>query len=257
MGYVQVERSDGIVTVTLSNPGKKNAVPADAWPDLTAVFREIAGWRDDRCLVLTGKDGDFSSGADVSGMAAESVDHPLRMMRSVSSAVEALAALPQPAIARVDGVCVGVGLNLALCCDIVIAGDDARFSEIFVRRGLSLDGGGSWVLPRTVGLLRAKELALLGDIVSAAEAEHIGLVTRVVPNDRLDAEVAELAARLAAGPPHAMSTTQRLLGQSSQVTLSQALETEAQAQAVNLGSRDTAEAMLAFLERREPHFEGH
>jgi 2-(1,2-epoxy-1,2-dihydrophenyl)acetyl-CoA isomerase len=157
----------------------------------------------------------------------------------------------------VDGVCVGVGLNLALCCDIVIAGDDARFSEIFVRRGLSLDGGGSWVLPRTVGLLRAKELALLGDIVSAAEAEHIGLVTRVVPNDRLDAEVAELAARLAAGPPLAMSTTKRLLGQSSQVTLSQALEAEAQAQAVNLGSRDTAEAMLAFLERREPHFEGH
>jgi 2-(1,2-epoxy-1,2-dihydrophenyl)acetyl-CoA isomerase len=145
---------------------------------------------------------------------------------------------------------------MALACDIVVASDDSRFSEIFVRRGLSIDGGGSWSLPRTVGLLKAKELALLGDIITAAEAERIGLVSRVVPRPDLDATVAELARRLAAGPPLALSMTKRLLDNSGQLTLAQALEAEAQAQIVNFGTRDTAEAMAAFVEGREPRFRG-
>ena len=256
MRHVQVERSDGIVTVTWSNPAKRNAIPASAWPELEATFREVAGRRDDRCVVVTGAGDDFSSGADVTGDGAGG-RHPLQAMRSIAGAIEALHALPQPVVARVAGVCVGIGLNLALTCDLVVASDDAQFSEIFVRRGLSIDGGGSWSLPRTVGLLRAKELALLGDIISAAEAERIGLVTRMVPRAELDTTVAELAGRLAAGPPLAMSMTKRLLDQSAQVTLAQALEAEAQAQTVNFGTKDTAEAMLAFVERREPRFEGH
>jgi len=178
-------------------------------------------------------------------------------MRRVSAGIEALHAVPQPVIARVAGVCVGVGMNMALSCDLVIASEDARFSEIFARRGLSIDGGGSWVLPRVVGLLKAKELALLADIIPAAEAERLGLVTRVVPRAELDATVAELAARLAAGPPLALSMTKRLLNQSAQITLAQAVEAEAQAQSVNFASRDTAEAMQAFLERRDPTFERH
>jgi 2-(1,2-epoxy-1,2-dihydrophenyl)acetyl-CoA isomerase len=156
----------------------------------------------------------------------------------------------------VAGVCVGIGLNMALACDIVIASDDARFSEIFVRRGLSIDGGGSWSLPRIVGLLKAKELALLGDIIPASDAERVGLVTRVVRRTDLDTEVADLAGRLAAGPPLALSMTKRLLDQSAQLTLAQALEAEAKAQAVNSGTKDTAEAMLAFVERRDPRFAG-
>lgn len=256
MGFVQVERDGGVVTVTLSNPAKKNAVPADAWPDLAAVLREVAASQDDRCLVLTGAGDDFCSGADMTA-ATQPGEHPLRQMRAVGDAIDALHALPQPAIARVAGVCVGIGLNMALCCDLVVAADDARFSEIFVRRGLSIDGGGSWSLPRVVGLLKAKELALLGDIVPADEAERIGLVSRVVPRAELDRTVAELAGRLAAGPPLALSMTKRLLDQSVQVTLAQAVEAEAQAQAINLSTRDTAEAIAAFVERRKPSFEGH
>jgi 2-(1,2-epoxy-1,2-dihydrophenyl)acetyl-CoA isomerase len=256
MGYVQVEREAGVVTVTIVNPAKKNAIPSDAWPEVGAAFREVAARSDDRCLVLTGAGDDFCSGADVSGEGAVGTDHPVRGMRSVSSAIEALHAVPQPVVARVAGVCVGVGLNMALACDIVVAADDARFSEIFARRGLSIDGGGSWVLPRIVGLQKAKELALLADIIPAAEAERIGLVTRVVPRADLDATVASLAARLAAGPPLALSATKRLLGQGPDVSLAQALEAEAQAQAVNFGTRDTAEAMRAFVEKREPTFEG-
>ena len=256
MGHVQVERRQGIVTVTLSNPAKRNAIPVGAWPEIEVAFREVAGRRDDRCVVLTGEGDDFSSGADVTGAVADDLGHPLWVMRSISGAIDALYALPQPVIARVAGVCVGVGLNMALACDIVVASDDSRFSEIFVRRGLSVDGGGSWSLPRIVGLLKAKELALLGDIISAAEAERIGLVSRVVPRADLDATVAELATRLADGPPLALSMTKRLLDNSAQLTLPQALEAEAQAQIVNFGTKDTAEAMLAFVEGREPRFLG-
>jgi enoyl-CoA hydratase/carnithine racemase len=256
MGHVQVERSQGIVTVTLSNPAKRNAIPVGAWPEIEAAFREVARRRDDRCVVLTGEGDHFSSGADVTPAAADDIGHPLWVMRSISGAIDALHALPQPVIARVAGVCVGVGLNMALACDIVVASDDSRFSEIFVRRGLSIDGGGSWSLPRTVGLLKAKELALLGDIITAAEAERIGLVSRVVPRPDLDATVAELATRLADGPPLAQSLTKRLLDNSAQLTLPQALEAEAQAQIVNFGTKDTAEAMLAFVEGREPRFRG-
>jgi enoyl-CoA hydratase/carnithine racemase len=255
MGHVQVERSQGIVTVTLSNPAKRNAIPVGAWPEIEAAFRDVARRRDDRCVVLTGEGDDFSSGADVTA-AADDVAHPLWLMRAISAAIDALYALPQPVVARVAGVCVGVGLNMALACDIVVASDDARFSEIFVRRGLSIDGGGSWSLPRTVGLLKAKELALLGDIIPAAEAERIGLVSRVVTRPNLDATVAELATRLAGGPPLALSMTKRLLDNSDQLTLAQALEAEAQAQIVNFGTRDTAEAMAAFVEGREPRFRG-
>lgn len=262
MGHVQLDRDEAgvIATVTFSNPGKKNALPSSAWPDVEAAFREVGADQHVRCLVVTGAGDDFCSGADVSGPAesGEGVRprHQLEAMRAISAAIEALHSVPQPVVARVAGVCVGVGMNIALGCDLVVASDDARFSEIFARRGLSIDGGGSWLLPRLVGLQKAKELSLLADIIPAAEAERLGLVTRLVARADLDASVADIAARLAAGPPLALSMTKRLLNQSAQITLPQALEAEAQAQTVNFGTRDTAEAMLAFIERREPRFEG-
>lgn len=261
MPYVELERAEAgtVATLTITNPGKKNAIPAAAWPAIEAHLREVAADTTVRCLVVTGAGDDFSSGADVSGTGegpAGPRHHQLQQMRSVSAAIEALHAVPQPVVARVTGVCVGVGMNIALGCDLVIAADDARFSEIFARRGLSIDGGGSWVLPRIVGIQKAKELALLAEIIGAEEAERLGLVTRVVPRAELDATVADVVGRLVAGPPLALSMTKRLLNQSAQVTLPQALEGEAQAQTVNFGTRDTTEAMVAFAERRTPNFEG-
>jgi enoyl-CoA hydratase/carnithine racemase len=257
MAHVQVERDGNVATVTFANPGKKNAIPPGAWPVMEAAFRDLGTDPGVRCVVVTGEGDDFSSGADVGGDgAAGAVPPGLPFMRTVSRAIEALHAVPQPVVARVAGVCVGAALNIALACDLVVASDDARFSEIFARRGLSIDGGGSWILPRVVGLMRAKELALLADIVPASEAERLGLVTRVVPRADLDAAVADIAARLAAGPPVALSLTKRLLNQSAHVTLSQAVEAEAQAQTVNFGTADTAEALRAFVERRSPNFEG-
>jgi 2-(1,2-epoxy-1,2-dihydrophenyl)acetyl-CoA isomerase len=145
---------------------------------------------------------------------------------------------------------------MALICDLVVASENARLSEIFAKRGLSLDFGGSWVLPRRVGLHRAKELAFFGDIINAAEAERIGLVNRVVADAQLDAFVHDWATRLAAGPPIALAQSKRLLNNSANVTLEEALDDEGAAQVVNFGTKDTVEAMTAFIEKREPRFTG-
>jgi 2-(1,2-epoxy-1,2-dihydrophenyl)acetyl-CoA isomerase len=169
----------------------------------------------------------------------------------------ALHRLTQPSIAKVDGVAAGAGCNLALGCDLIVASPESRFSEIFARRGLSVDFGGSWVLPRLVGLHKAKELALLADIISAKEAEAMGLVNRIVPSGDIDAFVDDWAGRLAAGPPIALAQTKRLLNNYAEVTLEQAVEDEGRAQVVNFGTADTAEAMAAFLQKRDPVFKGN
>ncbi len=177
-------------------------------------------------------------------------------MRHIGDAALALHRMPKPTIAKVNGVAVGAGCNLALGCDLIVASDEARFSEIFARRGLTIDFGGSWILPRLVGMHRAKELALLADIISAKEAEAMGLVNRVVPVGELDAFVDDWATRLAAGPPIALAQTKRLLNNAFMVTMEQALEDEGAAQTVNFGTQDTLEAMSAFVQKRDPEFKG-
>lgn len=225
------------------------------WAEIAAAFNEIASRPADRVVVVTGAGGDFCSGADLSGEGKDDV-HQLARMRDVGDACLAIANLPQPTIAKVSGVAVGAGMNMALVCDLLVADTTARFSEIFARRGLSIDFGGSWILPRRIGLHRAKELALLADIIDVSEAERLGFVNRVVEPDELDAFVADWAARLAAGPPIALRQTKRLLNNGFNATLAQALDDEGTAQSVNVTTKDTAEAGLAFLEKRDPVFKG-
>ena len=264
-----VDREDGVVTVTMNRPHRKNAADATMWTELRTVFVEVAKNPDDRVMVLTGAGGDFCSGADVGGTPDEDPDarladdgtastkpHQLAAMRDITDTAMALHRIPQPTIAKVRGVAVGAGLNMALLCDMVVGDETSRYSEIFARRGLSIDFGGSFVLPRRVGMHKAKELALLADIIDAKEAEAIGLVNRIVPSSDLDAFVDDWATRLAAGPPIALSMTKRLLGNSMNVTLEQALDDEGQSQTINFTTADTAEAMTAFVEKRTPEFRG-
>ena len=150
----------------------------------------------------------------------------------------------------------GAGMNLALGCDIVIASERVRFAEIFVQRGLTLDFGGSWLLPRLVGLNRARELAMTGRIVGAAEAQEIGLVTRVVPAAHLAREASRVAEDLAAGAPLAQRFIKTALERSSTMTFEQALAFEGQAQATLLGSEDLLEGAAAFFQKRPPEFKG-
>ena len=257
MDTLLVERDGGVVTVTLNKPEKKNAVDPGQWTELAAIFDDIArNPRRDRAVVLTGAGGDFCSGADLWLDPGAEPPHQLTSMRNVSAAIQGLHDLPQPTVAKVPGVAAGAGCSLALCCDLVVAGESARFSEIFPKRGLAVDGGSSWLLPRLVGLHRAKELAFFGDILSAAEADAMGLVNRVVPDDELDAFVADWAGRLAAGPPIALGLTKRMLNESANRTLQQALEAEAMAQSITLVSADTRDAFAAFVEKRSPDFQG-
>jgi 2-(1,2-epoxy-1,2-dihydrophenyl)acetyl-CoA isomerase len=257
---VQIERSEGVVTITLDRPQKKNAMTMGAWEELIAAFAEISRRpREDRCVVITGAGGAFCSGQDLwevgEGGDAEP-QHQLGVMRFIHSGIQALHDLPQPTIAKVRGVSAGIGTSLAFGCDLVLASEGARFSEIFVRRGLSPDGGASWLLPRLIGIQKAKELAFFGDFVEAPEAHRIGLVNRVVADAELDQVVAEWAARLASGPPIALAVTKRMLNRSFEQTFEQALDDEGRSQTINVATRDTMEAILAFVEKRDPTFEG-
>lgn len=254
MQTVLVERAGGVVTVTLNRPEKRNAADAAMWQELDDCFREVTRRAEDRVMVLTGAGTAFCSGADLT--EATTTDDPLSLMRRVGDVALALHRIPKPTIAKVNGVAAGAGCNMALGCDLVVASEEARFSEIFARRGLSIDFGGSWLLPRLVGLHRAKELTLLAEMISAQEALDMGLVNRVVPAAQLDAFVAEWAARLAAGPPIALAMSKSLLDQSLEVSLAQALDDEGRCQAVSFSTADTAEALAAFAEKREPRFLG-
>ena len=259
MQGVVVERDDrGVVTITLDNPARKNAISGDMFVGLRVAFREITERPADRVVILTGRGDAFCSGADLSPALDGERErlHILYSMRNIGETALALSQLHQPVIAKINGIAVGAGLNLALGCDLIYASDRARFGEIFARRGLSIDFGGSWLLPRLVGMHKAKELALLADVIDAAEAERIGIVNRVVAHAELDAYVDNIAGRLATGPPIALGMTKRLLNQAHDVTFPQALEAEAMAQAVNGATEDTPEAIRAFLEKRTPTFRG-
>jgi enoyl-CoA hydratase/carnithine racemase len=256
MPEILVERAGGLVTVTLNRPERLNAITNDMWVQLATIFHEVSHRLEDRVLVVTGAGTAFCSGVDLAsgtgGEARSAIDH----MRVVGEAAMALHRVPKPTIARVDGVAAGAGLNLALGCDLIAASDRSRFSEIFARRGLSVDFGGSWLLPRLVGLHKAKELVLLANMLNAAEAAEIGLVNRVVAAEELDSLVSSWVDLLLAGPPIALSLSKQLLNKSFETSMDQALEAEAQAQSVNSSSADAREARAAFMEKREPRFQG-
>lgn len=255
---IHVDVDGGIGRITIDRPERKNAcTPAmfDALHAAAMTMRTAAP----RVVVVTGTGGDFCSGADMSGDAAdrmEGVGHPLQSMRRIGDAVVALHALPMPTVASVDGVAVGAGFGLALSCDLLVCSDRARFSLIFARRGLSLDFGTSYLLPRRIGVHHAKRMAFTGEIVDAGRAADLGFVNEVVTADALEGTVEELTATIAAGPPLALSMSKRMLDNADRSSFAHAVETESLAQNVNFPTRDVAEGATAFLERREPRFDG-
>lgn len=243
--------------MTMHAPDRRNAVPPDGWDQLTVAFRDFED-SDQRALVVRGAGEDFCAGADLAGGFVDlgSPAENAAWMRGPSAAATALHRLSKPVVAAVDGVAVGAGMNLALGCDIVVASDRVRFSEIFVRRGLTMDFGGTWLLPRLVGLARAREVALTGRIVEAAEALEIGLIAAVVPPAGLEAAAAAVAEELVAGAPLAQRFIKVALDRSSSFSFEQALAFEEQAQAVLLASEDVVEGAVSFMEKRPPKFKG-
>lgn len=255
MSDVLVANEAGVTTITLNRPEKRNAMNEAVWTGLEGALADASRDPAVRVVVVTGAGGAFCSGQDLA-VAEERAGTPLQRMRRVSDVALLLHRLPQPTIARVDGVAAGAGANLALACDLVVATTGSRFIQIFAARGLSIDFGGSWLLPRRVGLAKAKELALLAEPVSAEDALAMGMINRVVAPEELDEVVGSWAQRLSVGPPQALSLTKRLVDLGSTADFDQAVEAEGQAQAINLASVDAAEAFAAFRERRTPQFVG-
>lgn len=242
--------------LTLDGP-HKNAIPPETWAELAESFRDFERSQQ-RVLIVTGAGGEFCSGADLGADA--SVSGPMgryQAMKTVDDAALALHRITKPTIAAVDGVAVGAGMNLALGCDLVVGTDRCRFSEIFVRRGLTVDFGGTWHLPRLVGMQRAKELVLTGRMIEAEEARQIGLVLEIVSPDRLEQRVMELGELLAAQAPLGQMFAKQALDAALGKTLAEALAFEAQAQALCLNSADAMEGLSAFIQKRAPEFRGH
>lgn len=252
---VLLTSAHGVTTITLNRPERKNAIDESTWRALSEVLQHVRNDADTRVVVLQGAGGDFCAGADVARSAHE--EHPIPRLRRIGDVALALFELPMPVIAKVDGVAAGAGCNMALACDLVVASSRARFSEIFTRRGLSIDFGGSWLLPRVVGLQQAKRLALLAEVIDAAEAHRLGMVTWIKPEDQLDDFVAEVAQKLAELPPIALEQTKALLNEGVGIDLPAAIRNEAAAQAVNFATEDAPAAFRAFLDKTDPpHYTG-
>ncbi len=266
MSWLQISDDGPIRRLTMQRPERLNAVPPGGWSDLAEAFEAFEA-SDQRVLIVSGAGGAFCSGADVgdtpSGAPSTSpaggtigVADGHRRMAKVGEAASALRRITKPTVAAVDGVAVGAGMNLALGCDLVIASHRARFSEIFVKRGLSVDFGGSWILPRLVGLQRAKELALTGRMVHAEEAVRIGLCLEIVEAGDLDRRVHEIATALADGAPVPQMFIKQVFDRSFELSFEDALSWEGQNQAICFTTEDFAEGRSAFTEGRPPHFRG-
>jgi 2-(1,2-epoxy-1,2-dihydrophenyl)acetyl-CoA isomerase len=246
-------RDDRVVTLTLNRPARKNAINAELWDALREALTEIGHDREVRALVITGAGDAFCAGADLSGGRP---GHPLDHMHGINEVALLLHELPVPVIAKVTGVAVGAGWNLALGCDFVVATPESRFSQIFAKRGLSVDFGGSWLLPRLVGMHQAKRLVLLADMIDAQEAHRLGLVTWLVPADEIDKFVAGLGERLADAAPVAVAQSKALLNEGADRTLRDALASEARAQTINFATADAPAAREAFNNKTDPVFTG-
>ena len=256
-----LEKEDGVAILTLNRPDKLNALSSTMREDLPKVFQELADDDDVRAVVVTGAGRGFCSGADVTGLAARLTgEQPKKSRRSilapVGSFVACVAELEKPTIAAVNGVAAGVGLSLSLLCDMRISAESARFSTVWVRRGLVADGGATYLLPQVLGVAKALELMYTGDIIDAKEAMRVGLVSRVVPDSDLMKVAKELAKKIAKGPSIALELTKRAVYRDILLGLRYGLDFESYAQNICFGSEDHKEGVTAFFEKREAQFKG-
>jgi len=253
--------ADGVARLTLNRPDKLNSFTGEMHAELRAALDAVQADKTIRVLVLTGAGEAFCAGGDYKdtfepGFAQSAAQWRARVRRGPNRFVTLMQGCEKPVIAAVGGTAAGIGAHLALACDLVIAADGVRFIEVFVRRGLVPDGGGAYLLPRLVGVQKAKELLFFGEDLPAADAHALGLVNRVVPADELEAAVDEWAGRLAVAPTRALALTKALVNRSLDSDRATAFAEEANAQEMNMSTADANEGVAAFVERRSPTYRG-
>jgi len=254
--HIRLEISPAAVaTVTIARPDRLNALSGQTVDELRSAVDE-AGSSGARCLLLAGEGRGFSSGADLAGGGGPPADAGAALEKHFNPLVEAIFALPIPVVAAVNGPCAGAGCSLALAADIVIAARSAYFLQAFVNIGLIPDAGATWLLPRLAGRARAMEMMMLGERIPAEKALEWGMIARVVEDDELASEAVALATRLAQGPTVALALIRRLAREAGRLPLSEALAAERAAQREAGATEDFRGAVMAFLQKRQPTFDG-
>ncbi len=259
------ERDGHILTITLNLPEKRNPISDNMMVDaLCAAFDAADRDIDIRCVILTGAGSTFCSGGDLKQMHAGAgglrAKTPVETRRNYKYGIQRLPlmfqALEVPVVAAVNGPAIGAGCDLACMCDVRVAAQSAKFAESFVKLGIIPGDGGAWLLPRIIGFSRAVELSLTGEMVDANEALRIGLVSHVVADGDLMVKAREIAAKIAANPPHAVRMTKRLLREGQTADLKNILELSAAMQSLAHATKDNDEAIEAFIDKRSPVFTG-
>jgi enoyl-CoA hydratase/carnithine racemase len=260
--FLKIDREGAIVTLTLNQPEQRNPLTGNtAVAEFVAACGEIAADPTVRVVIITGEGSAFCSGGNVKDMQKYARDTiaPIGIRDEYRLGIQrlplALYYLEVPTIAAVNGAAIGAGCDLACMCDIRIASEKARFAESFIKVGIVPGDGGAWLLPRAVGRSKAAELAFTGDMLDAQQALECGLVSKVVPHERLLAEAGELAGRIAANPGPTLRLTKRLLREGEHLRLDSLLELSAAYQALAHKTPQHEEAVRAFIEKRPPRFE--
>jgi enoyl-CoA hydratase/carnithine racemase len=244
-----VEKEDGVAKITLNRPEVLNALDGGVINELKTAIKDVSKDKDVRAVVITGAGRGFCSGVDLASSASV-----IAGLTEIHEVIKGITNMEKPVIALINGVAVGGGLDLAMACDIRIASEKAKLSEIFVKRGLLPDMGGTYFLPRLVGLGKAKELIFTGEIIDAREAKRIGLVNKVVPHEELNSTGMELARKLAKGPTLAIGKAKIAINTEMGLNLDSALKDAIEAGIFIFGTEDALEGIMAFVEKREPKF---
>jgi 2-(1,2-epoxy-1,2-dihydrophenyl)acetyl-CoA isomerase len=248
-GALLMDITDGVMTLTINRPEKRNAIDRAVLDGLEAGLVRARREEEIRVVVLRGAGGYFSAGIDLP-FAMSVPESRLSFMRRVGDVAIAIHRLPVPSISVIEGGAYGLACNMALACDLTVAADDAVLCEVFTKLNLSLDGGGAWLLPRIVGLKKAKELALLADKIPAGEAERLGLVNCVVPAGELEGQVKEWTSRLCAASATALSLTKGMLNDAYALSFEQAIEEESRSQTVNTAAAGSQAVIEGALGKR-------
>ncbi len=258
--FVLLNKEDGIGTIILNRPDALNALGGKMREEIFAALESAVADSEVRVIVITGAGKAFCAGGDVrefvSGETRAEANLPIDQRPARDRIVLLIQTTGKPVIASVNGVAAGGGCNLALACDLRVASDRARFGEVFVRRGIHPDWGGTWFLPRLVGYAKAAELIFSGEVIDAQEAWRIGLVNKVVPHEELPTATKALAMKFVKTAPIPIALAKKALQNYSRIDLAQALDFERFAQAICWNTEDRAEGMKSFLDKREPVFKG-